>query len=640
MKRILSCLICFTMILFSRFLMGSELEKVSPSKLQMDETCFSQIDLWIKERIQANNIPGAVIAIGRGDKIAFLEKWGERQRNPVPEPLTWDTIYDLASAGKVVGLAPCIWILVDQGKIAPDDPVCKYVPEFTGGGREKITIIDFLTHTSGIPNGNWGKGSPQQVWQSICQTPCKTKPGEKFEYCCLGFLMLGKVIERVSGETYDHYTRNHLYLPLGMVDTMFFPDPERKKRTATTQFFDGQWLKGIVNDTRTRHFGGGTGNGGNFSTISDLAVFASVMLHKGQYKTEQGKTAQLFSSATFDRMASSYSTSAGIRALGWDKRSDKANRGALMSPQAIGHGGWTGTAIWIDPAFDTFVIMLSNRTNINPAAPNIYPIFANIADRAIDSIRDPHNETAIRSAVRSAVLAAEMKKDFSFLKGRNAAMICDSEAFDSESVPAMIQILKSGISLKTVFCRDDRLPAKIEAACRRDNLPVPDLKKLSEIPNRRLLPFAVKDFDTLVFDAVSSGQGNDLTVADLGRTLQTAADNKKSLFVLDRPNSKGMSEVSGHFAAPGSETKIIFRRLPSSYAMTLGELALLMNKEYRLGMSSDPARSGALGIVAYQKTKIDVPGSKSKPVITSTLSFRGDESWFKYQRSLYLIYSR
>ncbi len=611
---------------------GKQLEQVSPSLLRMDETYLPQIDQWINELIKADNIPGALVAVGRGDRLAMLKMYGQRQRNPKPEPITMDTLYDLASVGKVVALAPSIALLVDQGKISYTDKVTKYLPEFTGNGKENITVYDFLTHTSGIKDGYSWEGTPDDIWKRICKLKCKAKPGEQFEYSCLGFLILGKLVERVSGETFADYTRNHIYIPLGMVDTMFRPDPERCKRTAATQFFDGHWIKGEPNDTRARRMGGGTGNGANFSTINDMAVYASVILNKGQYKTEDGKTKQLFSAKTFDQMAAFCPTPAGTRSRGWDKRSNKENRGALMSPLALGHGGYTGTTIWIDPAFDAFIVVLSSRLNINPSAPNIYPTAAKIADRLIDSIRDPHNETQIRSSVRSSVLSPNDKEDWRFLTGRSVGVLTDFNSCQTDQIPSVIRMLQAGISVKIIFCRDKQSSEYIAAACRKAGLTVPVLCKLCDLTPRRLLPQQIKGIDTLVFDAAATGKGNDSVVTDLGRAMQTAADNRLSFVLIDRPNPNGMIRVSGKFSAPGSEPLNAFRRLPENYAMSVGELALMFNSEYRLGLS--------LAVLPYRETKISVPGSEQNPTVKQTMIFKGDMPWFQYQRGLYLIYSR
>ena len=304
-----------------------------------------------------------------------------------------------------------------------------------------------------------------------------------------------------------------------------------------------------------------------------------------------------------------------------------------MSPLALGHGGWTGTAIWVDPAFNTFVVMLSSRLNINPSAPNIYPTFAKIADRAIDSIRDPHNETAIRSSVRASILSsADEKAKFRFLASRRIGIMTDFKACVSDKTSLVIRMLREKIAVKTVFCRDKESVEFVLTSCRKASLPVPEICKLYELNPRRLLPKQIKGIDTLVFDAVTSGKGNDLTVIDLGRAMQTAADNKLSFVLSDRFNPGGMDHVSGEFTLPGAEPKISFRRLPEHYAMSLGELALMFNSEYRLGLS--------LSIFPCGETKITVPGTEKNPVIRETISLKGDMPWFGYQRGLYLIYPR
>lgn len=623
---------CLFFTMFSGISIAEPLKQVPPAELRIEESSFAAIDLWIQQLMEADNIPGAIVAVGRGDKLALLKMWGERHRNPTPEPITLDTMYDLASCGKVVGLAPAIAMLVDQGKVSYSDPVAKYLPKIGNHGKENITIFDFLTHTSGIQDGYSWEGTPDAIWKRICQVPCKAKPGQQFEYSCLGCLILGKMVERISGETYADWTRNHLFLPLGMVDTMFLPDAERCKRVAVTQFMDGQWIRGIPNDTRSRRMKSGTGNGANFSTISDVALFASTMLHKGEYTNEKGEVERLFSPEVFDRMVASYPTTAGIRGLGWDKRSNKSNRGTLMSPQAIGHGGYTGTSIWIDPAFNTFVVVLSTRLNINPHAPNIYPTAGKIADCVIDAIRDPHNETQIRKAVRSSVLSPQESQTFRTLKGRKVGVLASSQAVDQEGIPSVVKMLRAGIDVKVVYCLDQKLEGRITVACQNEKLPIPPMKKFSDLDSRRLLPQHIQGLNTLVFDAVASGKGNDQTITDLGQAMQSAVDNGLMFYVLDHFNPVGMHDVAGDFPASGSEPALAFRRLPSSYAMSVGELALLFNSEYRMGLS--------LFLIPCQEVDIPVLGTEKEPIVTDTIHFHQDAEWFKYQRTLYLIYPR
>ena len=166
------------------------------------------------------------------------------------------------------------------------------------------------------------------------------------------------------------------------------------------------------------------------------------------------------------------------------------------------------------------------------------------------------------------------------------------------------------------------------------------LVRLASLPKRRLLPQHLAGLDALVFDAVPAGDGNCQTVSDLGQSMLSAADLGLSFFVLDHPDPAGMTEVSGSFPKPGTESEHSFRRLPERYGMSVGELALLFNGEYRLGMPTDPKTQGALGIVPFEKTNVPLPQDAPGPILSETLPLRGDDALFRFQRELYLIYPR
>jgi len=588
----------FFLLVFNLFATANPpLELVSPESLNLNSEAFAPIDGWIQDLMKSENIPGGIVAIGRGNQLVYLQKWGDRQHNPEPVPCEWDTMWDLASCGKIVGLAPSVAMLVSEGKISYDDPVTKYLPELANHGKEKIKIWHLCTHTSGIRDGYSWEGTPDDIWQRITQLPLKAEPGERFEYSCLGCLILGKVIERVTGETYANFTRNHLFLPLGMTDTMFLPDPERVKRCAVTEFMDGRWIQGEPNDTRARRMKQGTGNGANFSTISDVAIFASVMLNRGEYTAPDGTKRNLFKPEIYDKMVSFYPTTAGSRGLLWDHRSEKPNRGILQSPQAIGHGGYTGTSIWIDPNFGTFVIVLSNRLNWHGGSkPNIYPTAGKIADLTIDAVRDPHDVKKIREEVQSSVLKPG-DADFAFLKGKKVGV-------DAQSDETFEKLKKAGIDVTRVSSEG--------------------------LDQRRFRVQHTRGLDVLVFDFHPTNPGNSGKVAELGRVMQSAADLGLELVVVDHPNPMGMTDVSDDFPKRGAETEANFRRLPSSYAMTVGELALLFRSEYRM-------TSLKLKVLPFEPTEITIP---AETTVTPTLDLKSDAEWFRFQRGLYLIYKR
>ncbi len=617
------------------------LEVVSPAELGFDETHFHAMDGWISELMERRNVPGAIVCIGRGNRIAYLKMWGLRHQRPQPEAHSVDTLFDLASVTKAAATATAITMLIDSGKLSPETPVCRILPEFSGKGKERITVHHLLTHTSGLKDGYSWEGGPEAIWRRICELPCQHEPGEQFRYSCLGFVVLGKIAEQISGESLADFTRSRIYQPIGMMDTMFLPDPERRKRAAVTQFSDGMWLQGVVNDTRSRRMGGDAGNAGLFSTVHDLALFASVLLDEGEYTASDGTRQRLFSSVTFAKMCAPHPTTAGIRSLGWDKRSCTPNRGTLLSPQAVGHGGWTGISFWIDPASDLFVIVLTTRLNLDPSAPNIYSTAGKIADLAVDALRDPHDVHRIRSSISAALLPPESAADLDFFRRfQGIGLLVDLSASEDPENSTALKMHRAGIALRTVFCLNEAAAVKLEEAFRGEKGPIPTLVRLASLPKRRLLPQHFAGLDALVFDAVPAGDGNCQTVSDLGQSMLSAADLGLSFFVLDHPDPAGMTEVSGSFPKPGTESEHSFRRLPERYGMSVGELALLFNGEYRLGMPTDPKTQGALGIVPFEKTNVPLPQDAPGPILSETLPLLGDDALFRFQRELYLIYPR
>ncbi|MDO5581296.1 MAG: serine hydrolase domain-containing protein, partial [Planctomycetia bacterium] len=254
-----------------------------------------------------------------------------------------------------------------------------YLPEFTGNGKEKITVRDLLLHVSGIRDEYKTTGTEEEIWKSICNTEVKNRPGKKYEYSCLSYVILGKLIERISGEPLCVFAKKNIYDLLCMKDTGFQPNEKLRARTAPTEKREGKWLKGNVNDWRNAAMGGGAGNAGLFSTGIDLAILAQVLLNHGIYTDSKGIQKRLFCEETFQKMVAPYKVPAGYRGLSWDKATGKPNLPPEFFPTAIGHGGHTGTSFLVDPERDLFVIVLTTRLHLNPKNPNIYPTAGEIA---------------------------------------------------------------------------------------------------------------------------------------------------------------------------------------------------------------------------------------------------------------------
>ena len=370
---------------------GDGLPAKAPSAVGMSAARLATIDRVVERGIRAGGYPGAAVVVGRKG-AAVWEKgfgrlgWTGDAGSVVPER----TIYDLASLTKVVGTTTALMILFDEGKIRLDDRVVQYIPEFTGGAKDAVTIRMLLEHRSGLPAGRdlWRISStPEEARAAVISTPLFAAPGRFVEYSDLGADMLGFVVEAVSGQKLDQFLETRVFAPLGMTDTRFRPDGSLRGRIAPTELNPprGYPLRGEVHDENAYALGGVAGHAGLFSTASDLAVFAQMMLNGGSYDG-----ARIVADSTvkiFTRRA------AATRALGWDTCGGKGSCGEYLSHSAYGHTGFTGTSLWIDPEREMFVVLLTNRVHAAKArrpAKVISDVRADLADAAALAVTDSH----------------------------------------------------------------------------------------------------------------------------------------------------------------------------------------------------------------------------------------------------------
>ena len=350
-----------------------QIASVQESRWVFDSTSATpHIKRVVEKAIDAKKFPGAVVCIGQRDGIKFLKAFGHRQLKPKTEPMTTTTVFDLASLTKPIAAATSIMLLVERGQVRLRDRVSVYLPEFANNGKEKITITDLLTHMSGLIPDNSIRDyddGPGTAMRKIMQLRPIHDVGSKFAYSDVGFIVLAEIVKRVSGKSIAEFSRQNLFAPLHMKDTMYNPTKELSLLAAPTQQREGRWMRGEVHDPRAYKLNGIAGHAGLFSTAKDLAIFAQMMLNNGKYQTKKDnhkvEWRQLLGERTIDVMTSRRSTpSTGYRTLGWDALSGySSNRGELMSERAFGHGGFTGTSIWIDPELDLFVVFLSNRVH-------------------------------------------------------------------------------------------------------------------------------------------------------------------------------------------------------------------------------------------------------------------------------------
>lgn len=336
----------------------SGLPVASPSSVGMSSERLEAVNRVVERGIAAGGYPGAAVIVGRKGKAVLQRGFGRISwdaSSPSVDPAS--TIYDLASLTKVVGTTTAVMVLFDQGRISLDAPVVRYLPEFSGGEKDLVTIRQLLTHRSGLPAGrNIYKltRDPIEARRIILSTPLAYHPGQYYEYSDLGADVLAMVVEAVSAQPLDQFLADHVFHPLGMYRTEFRPADSLRYRIAPTgrEGGDRSW-QGQVNDENAFAMGGVAGHAGLFSTAADLSLFAQMMLNGGTYdgvRIIADSTVQLFTTRA-----------AGHRALGWDTPTGSFGSGNYLSERAFGHTGFTGTSMWIDPDRDMFVILLTNR---------------------------------------------------------------------------------------------------------------------------------------------------------------------------------------------------------------------------------------------------------------------------------------
>lgn len=325
---------------------------------------LSRIDGVVRRAIDDGRIPGAVVLVGQGGHILYEKAYGHRCLEPRPEPMTLGTRFDLASLTKVVATATGILILVQDGKARLEDPVSKYLPDFGRRGKETITVRQVLTHYSGLaPYFRLEAKGPEAasaVIDRIYHSDLSARPGSDFIYSDLGFILLGKLIEDVSGEPLDRFVRSRVFFPLKMVETGFSPPPgERHQIAPTGKGVDGNFLRGRVHDPLASTMGGVAGHAGLFSNARDLSRYCRMLLNDGRLEG-----ARVLQPRLVRQMVSPQSPPGkpDIRGLGWDIQSRYSSpKGANFSARSFGHTGFTGTSLWLDPEIRTYLIVLTSR---------------------------------------------------------------------------------------------------------------------------------------------------------------------------------------------------------------------------------------------------------------------------------------
>ena len=355
----------------------------TPEEAGMSSDRLARVDEVVKAAIAEEETPGAAVLVARRGKVVYRKAFGSKALVPQEEPMSVDTIFDVASLTKVLATATSIMILVEEGKLSLSDAVSDYLPNFARRGKKRITLLQLLTHYSGLrpdldldePWEGYETGVARAYREGLV-----ARPGEQFIYSDINYIVLAEVVRQVSGKDLHEFALERIYQPLGMTRTGFFPSPELRPDIAPTEFREGEMLRGSVHDPTAFRMGGSSGHAGLFSTIDDTAIYAQMILNRGSYDGER-----ILSPLSVLKMTTPQvpGDAEDWRGLGFDIDSWLSSiRGDLFPLGSFGHSGFTGTSLWIDPYNEIFVIIFTSRLhpsgngNVTPLRKKVSSVVA------------------------------------------------------------------------------------------------------------------------------------------------------------------------------------------------------------------------------------------------------------------------
>jgi len=341
---------------------------------------LARIDTVVAEEIGAGHFPGAVVLVGRANKILYCKAFGLAVAEPYQQTMQKDAIFDLASLTKPIATATSVMILIDRNQLDLDDRVGDYLPAFACNGKEDVRVKHLLVHTSGLPaytnaaalESQYGSPCPDKVIEKICSFEAQSKPGETFQYSCLGYITLAEIVRAVTGEDIAAFSRTNIFEPLGMSNTRFNPPGSWQNRIAATEIVDDELLRGTVHDPLAQLRDGTSGNAGLFSTAMDMSIYCRMLLSQGTWKGRK-----ILSPAAVKKLTTAQSHG---RAYGFDVLSSYSwIKGPSASAATFCHSGYTGTSLVCDPASKTYLIILTNRAHPNDKG-TVKPVRKRIAE--------------------------------------------------------------------------------------------------------------------------------------------------------------------------------------------------------------------------------------------------------------------
>jgi uncharacterized protein YbbC (DUF1343 family)/CubicO group peptidase (beta-lactamase class C family) len=558
-------------------------------------------DEAVRDSVAASEVPGAVLLVGQSDQILHRKVLGWRATVPHPELMTADTIFDIASLTKVVATTPSILRLWEMGKVDLNAPLGHYLKEFNTAAFQDVTVARLLTHSAGMPDlpsrEAMAKGFPEAA-RLQAKAGLSVAPGTTFLYSDTGFIMLGELVRRVSGEPLDRFAQRNFYTPLGMRDTAFAPPQSWVKRIAPTEVVNAHGpLRGTVHDGNARLLHGVAGHAGVFSTATDLSRYVRMLLSGGALG---GK--RYLKEATVRAMFSPHVIGESTRGLGWDIASPYSRTlGAYFPMGSVGHTGFTGTAIWMDPPSQVYMILLTNRVHPygkGDVAELRRRISAAIGPRFASRDEPPaaasDSESPAAAPAADAPARAEgptltgldrlVADDFALLAGRSIGLITNQTGVDGQGRRG-VDLLAAAprVRLRALFSPEHGITGQVDVNVpnSRDaatGLPIWSLYG----PARRPSPEMLNGIDTLVFDIQDVGVRYYTYLTTLVYALEEGGRRGIQVMVLDRPNPITGSVVEGPLMDLDMRSFTAPHTIPVRTGMTIGEFAQMVVAERKL----------------------------------------------------------
>ncbi|HXB22965.1 MAG TPA: exo-beta-N-acetylmuramidase NamZ domain-containing protein [Candidatus Solibacter sp.] len=572
---------------------------------------FAPVDALVRQMVIGEGVTGAVLLIGHNGKIVHEQAFGLRSLSPKADPMTTDTVFDLASLTKVVATTPSVMRLVEYGQMRLSDAVSKFIPEFGTNGKQSISIRELLTHYSGLRpdldlNVPWE--GEAEAFRRAHEEKLQNPAGAKFVYSDINFIVLGELVQRVSGLPLDKYADAHIFQPLGMKHTRFLPPFSWQPQIATTLSIDNHHLlRGTVQDPTAERMGGVAGHAGVFSTAEDLAIYAQALIDRNKILTPD-----LIEKMTTPQQPPN---AVEVRGFGWDIDSPfSTNRGELLPVGSFGHTGFSGTSMWIDPYSKTYIILLTNSVRPRQVGVPVVSLRSRVAN-TVASVLDLKVTAEANDRIVTITGYNESRPAGRHMEARNGHVLTGIDVLEKENFESLkhgreqvtiglltnqtgldsqgrrtIDVLAAapGIKLAAIFSPEHGIFGAVDttdiqqSADTITGVPVYGLYGDSDAKRRPPVDI-LRKLDAVLVDVQDVGARFYTYPATLGYLLEAAAQSNTEVVVLDRPNPITGSFVQGPVSQPEQKNFNNYHPVPVRHGMTLGELGQLYNVERKIG---------------------------------------------------------